>query len=71
MCTAMSCGNINQIGCNAWASMIDLIQEMVLDVINDARTEFSKDEVDNLSIAISDKTVEMVTLERGKVLQQS
>ena len=56
----MSRGNINQIGQNAWASMIDFVQEMVLDVINDARTEFSKDQVYNLSTAISDKTAEMV-----------
>ena len=66
MCTAMSCGNINQIGQNAWASMIDLIQEMVLDVINDARMEFHKDEVDNLSAAISDKTAEMVRYKEEK-----
>ena len=62
----MSRGNINQIGWNAWALMIDLVQEMVLDVINDARTEFSKDQVDDLSTAISDKTTEMVCWKEEK-----
>ena len=62
----MSYGNINQRGHNAWASMINLVQEMVLDVINDARTKFSKDQVDNLSTAISDKTAEMVCWKEEK-----
>ena len=38
MCHAISRGNINQIGRNAWSSMVDLIQEMVLDHMNDAKT---------------------------------
>ena len=37
MCEAISCGNINQIGWNAWASMIDQARELVLDVVNDIK----------------------------------
>ena len=48
MCHAISRGNINQIGWNAWSSMVDLIQEMVLDHMNDAKTECNDCETDDL-----------------------
>ena len=37
MCEAISRGNINQIGRNAWGSMIDQARELVLDHINDVK----------------------------------
>ena len=55
MCESISRGNINQIGRNAWASMIDLVQEMVLDFANDARVEYMDEEADDLKSEISDK----------------
>ena len=39
MCEAISGGNINQIGWNAWASMIDQARELVLDVVNDMKVD--------------------------------
>ena len=39
MTEALSHGNLNQVGRSAWGSMIDLVQEMVVDEINDAIIE--------------------------------
>ena len=39
MTEALSHGNLNQVGRSAWGSVIDLIQEMVIDEINDAMVE--------------------------------
>ena len=39
MCEAISRGNINQIGWNAWASMIDQARELVPDVVNDMKVD--------------------------------
>ena len=36
---AMDRGNINQVGRDGWASFIDIIQEVVLDQVNEWRTE--------------------------------
>ena len=36
---AMDRGNINQVGHDGWASFIDIIQEVVLDQVNEWRTE--------------------------------
>ena len=36
---AMDKGNINQVGRDGWASFIDIIQEVVLDQVNEWRTE--------------------------------
>ena len=59
MCHTISRGNINQIGWNAWSSMVDLIQEMVLDHMNDAKTECDDRETDDLNGEISEKLDEM------------
>ena len=48
MTEALSRGNLNQVGRSAWGSLIDLVQEMVLDEINDARVECSDDEANDL-----------------------
>ena len=64
MCEVMSWGNINQIGRNAWSRLINLVQEMVLDDINDARTEFRDNEVDDLNSEISDRTAQQHSTER-------
>ena len=48
MTEALSRGNLNQVGRSAWGSLIDLVQEMVLDEINDARVECSYDEANDL-----------------------
>ena len=39
MCESICRGNINQIGRNAWASMIDSARELVVDHINDLKVE--------------------------------
>ena len=48
MTEALSHGNLNQVGRSAWGSLIDLVQEMVVDEINDARVECSNDEANDL-----------------------
>ena len=71
MCEAMSRGNINQIGRNAWSQLIDFVQEMVLDNINDARTEFRDNEVDDLNSEISDRTAETAKYRQEKFVRDS
>ena len=66
MCHAISRGNINQIGWNAWSSMVDLIQEMVLDHMNDAKTKCDDRETDDLNGEISEKLDEMRKYREGK-----
>ena len=66
MCHTISRGNINQIGWNAWSSMVDLIQEMVLDHMNDAKTECHDRETDDLNAEISEKMDEMRKYKEGK-----
>ena len=48
MTEALSRGNLNQVGRSAWGSLIDLVQDMVLDEINDARVVCSDDEANDL-----------------------
>ena len=48
MTEALSHGNLNQVRRSAWGSLIDLVQDMVLDEINDARVECSDDEANDL-----------------------
>ena len=71
MCEAMSRGNINQIGRNAWSRLIDFVQEMVLDNMNDARTEFRDNEVDDLNSEISDRTAETAKYRQEKFYRDS
>ena len=71
MCEAMSWGNINQIGWNAWLWLIDLVQEMVLDDINDAMTEFRDNEVDDLNSEISDRTAQTAQYREDKFYRDS
>ena len=66
MCHAISRGNINQIGWNAWSSMVDLIQEMVLDHMNDAKTKCDDCKTDDLNGEISEKLDEMRTYREWK-----
>ena len=48
MTEALSHGNLNQVGRSALGSLIDLVQEMVVDEIYDARVECSDDEANDL-----------------------
>ena len=49
MTEALSHGNLNQVGRSAWGSMINLIQEMVVDEINDAIVECDDEMADTLN----------------------
>ena len=51
--------------------LIDLVQEMVLDNINDARTEFRDNEVDYLNSEISDRTAQMADYRQDKFYRDS
>ena len=48
MTEALSCGNLNQVGRSVWGSMIDLVQEMVVDEINDAIIECDDEKANDL-----------------------
>ena len=48
MTEALSHGNLNQVGRSAWGSMIDLVQEMVVDEINDAIIECDDEQANDL-----------------------
>ena len=48
MTEALSRGNLNQVGRSAWGSMIDLVQEMVVDEINDAIIECDDEKANDL-----------------------
>ena len=54
MAEALSRGNLNQVGRSAWGSMIDLIQEMVVDEINDAIVECDDEKADALNTRLQE-----------------
>ena len=54
MTEALSRGNLNQVGRSAWESMIDLIQEMVVDEINDAIVECDDETADTLNTRLQE-----------------
>ena len=59
MAEALSRGNINNVGRTGWAEFIDLLQEVVVDEVNDARVEMPDDRVDQLEERIAEVKDEM------------
>ena len=59
MAEALSRGNINNVGRTGWAEFIDLLQEVVVDEVNDARVEMPDHRVDQLEAGIAEVRREM------------
>ena len=59
MTEALSCGNLNQVGRSAWGSMIDLVQEMVVDEINDAIVECDDEKANDLDKRLEELQTQM------------
>ena len=59
MTEALSHGNLNQVGRSAWGSMIDLVQEMVVDEINDAIIECDDEKANDLDKRLKELQTQM------------
>ena len=59
MTEALSHGNLNQVGRSVWGSMIDLVQEMLVDEINNAIVEFDNEKANDLDKRLKELQTQM------------